>query len=205
MSTPDITTEIPYGYCHCGCGRKTPIAKNHNKERGVIKGEPLTYINRHNLKLRHFDSHAERFWSKVAITANPDKCWEWQSGRMPSGYGKFWFQGTHVPASRFAYRLSYGEIAEGLLVCHSCDNRTCCNPAHLFLGTHQDNMQDMVNKNRQPHLNKGQPSITIDQFQQVLRSITSGMVTKTKLATDLGISPKTIEKIISGKPCMVRR
>jgi len=91
---------------------------------------------------------AERFWSKVRILT-PDECWPWLAGTN-QGYG--WFKTEQGPdrAHRVAWVLCNGPIPDGLFVLHGCDNRPCCNPhpGHLFLGTHQDNMEDKVNKGR---------------------------------------------------------
>lgn len=75
-------------------------------------------------------------------------CWIWLRGVNAHGYGSLKVKGrTHV-AHRFSYERSVGPIPKGLLVCHACDVRKCVNPAHLFLGTHQDNKTDSVNKGR---------------------------------------------------------
>lgn len=88
----------------------------------------------------------DRFWSKVNVLGEDD-CWEWQASLFDAGYGNFRYLGKNVGSNRMVWFLSYGEFPD-LLVCHSCDNRKCCNPNHLFLGTHKDNAKDMVNKNR---------------------------------------------------------
>ena len=95
----------------------------------------------------------ERFWEKVN-RRGPGDCWEWLGGRSPAGYGRFTV-GSHtdnsrrrVIASRLSYELSFGAIPDGYLVCHTCDNPPCVNPAHLFLGDHKDNMQDALAKGR---------------------------------------------------------
>lgn len=79
-------------------------------------------------------------------------CIEWQGGLGRGGYGKFRAspdkKHSHVGAHRFAYEMANGPIPDGLFVCHSCDNRRCCNPDHLWLGTANDNVQDMVAKGR---------------------------------------------------------
>lgn len=93
-----------------------------------------------------------RFWSK-AKEAN-GYCWEWQANKDSDGYGMFRVQGVYTKASRVAYQIINGEIAEGIHVLHKCDNPACINPDHLFTGTHQDNMNDKMRKGRGRHLGR---------------------------------------------------
>lgn len=88
----------------------------------------------------------DRFWFKVAITANPNRCWNWTA--TGARYGMFKVGKADYKANRLAYWLSYKEDPAEMEVMHSCDNPKCCNPKHLSLGTHWENMQDMVKKGR---------------------------------------------------------
>ena len=90
---------------------------------------------------------AQRLWYGVKVNDETD-CWEWTKSKNHQGYGIFGVCGRNVRVHRFAYELLVGDIGEGLLVCHRCDNTSCINPSHLFLGTHKDNAVDRKVKGR---------------------------------------------------------
>lgn len=94
------------------------------------------------------DKDITRFWSKVAKGA-ADQCWPWIGGTFSHGYGQFKTQRKSRPASRVAFELANGvTLSPTIFVCHRCDNKLCCNPAHLYAGSHADNVRDAVERRR---------------------------------------------------------
>ena len=87
----------------------------------------------------------ERFWSKVDRSG---ECWLWMRGEDTSGYGTFRLAKTSDRAHRVAWSMERGDIPPGKYVLHCCDNRRCVRPDHLYIGTHADNMRDMIARGR---------------------------------------------------------
>lgn len=110
-----------------------------------------------------FDKHqSEKIKSIIEARSIPIPecgCWVWEWSTQKRGYGDFRaFGKTHYLAHRASYAAYKGEIPDGLHVMHKCDNRSCCNPDHLTLGTNQDNIQDSVNKGRRKGITRNRPS-----------------------------------------------
>ena len=90
-----------------------------------------------------------RDYIKRRTTVNSETgCWEWQLSRDLCGYGVLHFRGNKWIAHRFAYTAFVCSIPNKMLVLHKCDNPCCCNPNHLYLGTHKDNTRDMIERGR---------------------------------------------------------
>jgi hypothetical protein len=137
-------------------------------------------------------STLERFWTKVD-RREPHECWPWQGARNAKGYGLFSVRPKMFKAHRFAWQIEQGDPA-GLFVCHSCDNRACCNPDHLWLGTHADNMRDMVAKGRSACV-RGNAKLTPKQVV----AIRDDPRTSREIATEYGVSYSTICAVRNGQ------
>lgn len=145
-------------------------------------------------------SDIARFWAKVAISG-PDDCWEWQGGKQ-KGYGYFKVSGKQVKAHRVAYFLSTGKNPSTHLACHSCDNPPCCNPRHLFPGTHLDNQRDCASKGRKNSAtgsNVGSALLTDGQVTEIRSLYETGLYKQSDLAVRFGCSRRTISAIVRGQ------
>ncbi len=135
---------------------------------------------------------------------NPDNgCWEWQMSVNSRGYGRFRVGRFVERAHRVSYRIHKGPIPKGMLVCHSCDNPGCVNPEHLWLGTPQGNMDDMIGKGRQRWVGQGGASnpravLSEKQAKEVIELIAAGLDNKT-IAARYGVSHGSISNIRRGK------
>lgn len=138
-----------------------------------------------------------RFWPKVA---KGEGCWEWRAGKFPSGYGAFCFRGRKAArAHRVAWILTNGEIPAGLLVLHRCDNRACVRPDHLFLGTNDDNMRDMVEKGRAARGERNAfAKLNPDRVREI-RALGAAGVSQYAIADRFGITQALVWLVVNRK------
>jgi hypothetical protein len=137
----------------------------------------------------HPETLAERFWNKVTVGA-PDECWPWTAA-IASGYGRLNPRdGRSNRVHRLSWELHHGPIPEGLVVCHTCDNRRCVNPRHLFLGTRADNNADAIRKGR------AYSKLSIAQVQEIRQRWP--LLSQRALAAEYGVSQKVIGGIVNG-------
>jgi hypothetical protein len=144
------------------------------------------------------------FWSRVEI-GSEDQCWNWTGGKTQKGYGvceniKRGVRSAH----RAAWTLIYGPIKKGLSVLHHCDNPPCCNPLHLFVGTNNDNIQDMVSKGRHGMFQANPEShprakLTWPKVKEIRRLYAAGAAGYENLGKRYGVSQATTWAIVKHK------
>lgn len=145
------------------------------------------------------------FWSKVNITA-PHSCWEWMGAKTTKGYGNVRVDGKYMKAHRLAWELACFKIPDGYVICHACDNPSCCNPKHLMLGTIAANTLDMITKGREGfHKNRAtgerncNAKLTAADVIEIRRLASTGEVTGRALAAQFGVSPAAVSSILKNQ------
>jgi hypothetical protein len=141
-----------------------------------------------------------RFWKKVNKT---EYCWEWMGSRHPDGYGYIIYNGFLARAHRVSWEIHFGTIPEGMIICHTCDNRGCVNPTHLFIGNQSDNVKDMINKGRSPCIGHGgetnvKAKLTQQDVDNIRILISEGYTNK-YISNKYNVAPHTISYIRHGK------
>ena len=140
----------------------------------------------------------ERFWEKVDI-GNTGECWEWQGCKLPAGYGKLGRKYETVYAHRISWTLNHGNIPNGICVLHKCDNPSCVNPEHLFLGTLDDNNKDMTRKRRQARgETQSWAKLTESDVRIARRLYTEEGISFKALGQRFGVRDTTIREAILG-------
>lgn len=143
-----------------------------------------------------------RFWSKVE-RGDPDACWLWKGSTTKEGYGCFAYvrepgKVIRVLAHVFAYKIRRGKISAGLCVCHHCDTPGCCNPGHLFPGTHAQNSADMVAKERQLQGEQAPMAVLRESDIREIRRLRELGATQQSLADVFGVCQPHISDIVRG-------
>jgi hypothetical protein len=123
------------------------------------------------------------------------ECWGWDGALNTRGYATLRVNGRGVLAHRVSWQVHYGPVPPGLCVLHQCDNPTCTNPAHLFLGTKRDNTHDMLRKGRQ---GRGRAVLTAAQVERGRALRAEGMLMK-DIAQILGVHTRTVGHFCTGK------
>lgn len=160
-----------------------------------------------------------RFWAKVDTTGGFESCWLWQGAQKGKGYGHFFVDGHYVSTHRFALELKLGgPIAPDMQACHTCDNKICCNPAHLYEGTAAENARDASDRGLldfprargDRHGSKTCPEavprgvrvhtakLTEEAVREIRRLSAQGM-SSVRLGRAYGVNSSTVLRILSGR------
>lgn len=175
-------TSAPYGYCWCGCGQQTNLARQNWTLYGLVRGEPVRYVRGHNATLPGLPYTVEdRGYSTP--------CWVWARGIDHKGYAQMSVQGRTRQAYAVFYERAKGPVPAGLQLDHLCSRhggpRSCVNPDHLEPVTPAEN----VRRGRYVKL-------TIDAAREIRRLWDTGNYTQRELAGMFGVNRPAISKIV---------
>jgi hypothetical protein len=167
--------DVPYGFCHCGCGRQTRIIAKTWKARGEKKGEPRLYCN------GHFHSRRDRYEIRDCGYETP--CWVWKgftNGHPTRPYGRSSWAGHRTTAHRAFYERYVGAVPPGMDLDHLCRNTLCVNPEHLEPVSRSKNLRRGAGTKLTPEL---------------VREIRTSPERHADVARAYGIHPNTVRSI----------
>ncbi len=177
--------------------KRRVVQRRYDRKQGIGIDYPCEYCQkmckRHSSP--HYCSDKCRFLAKV----DKKDCWEWTSQVTNGGYGKYSFKGTTVLAHRYAYETFIGKIPKGLQVCHTCDNRRCVNPKHLWFGTAKDNAQDSVRKGRKASGERNGSAKLKEKEIHEIRKMHKKGCSQTEIAKKYSCTQALISKIVNNK------
>lgn len=153
----------------------------------------LPHLPKEKHRLKQTDS--DRFWKLVA-TGEIDQCWEWQGAKNKDGYGRFSVGGKTIPAHAFALGLSKPRPGNAHCL-HSCDNRPCCNPAHLRWGSQKENNDDRGHRGRTAKGERVGTSVLSDKQREEIQNNWQPFKTFSEVAVLYGVSRGTIKRLVA--------
>lgn len=152
------------------------------------------------LSLKH-NTRGMSITKRLAFYSKPNHatgCIVWTGSTVARGYGNIRIDGTMQRTHRVAYKIYIGDIPDGMSVLHRCDNPPCINPNHLFVGTTQDNSDDMLSKGRGVFM-RGEQHGCAKLTRKTVRQIKRGTMGQRKIAAKYGISQTHVGRILRGE------
>ena len=146
-------------------------------------------------------NYPKHFFKHLVVPSDKDKCWIWHGAKNSSGYGCFLLDGKVKLAHRVSYQSTFGDLQDDLLVRHKCDTKLCVNPAHLEQGTHKDNTQDSIDRNRYAfsyEQNKRNAKLSREDILQVKKLHSQG-ISQREIAKLFSVHNSTICSIVNNK------
>lgn len=143
----------------------------------------------------------ERFMAKVDRSGGEESCWIWTARKTPQGYGRFSVKGVSSLAHRVSFEIHTGVVAVGLCVLHRCDNPSCVNPKHLWVGTNFENVQDKVSKGRHHNsagMANGNRKLSESDVIEIRALVAQG-VKRSEIAAKFGIVASYVNAISAKK------
>jgi hypothetical protein len=200
---------IDYEFNCVGCGIKAIATRSENDERPKYCGSSCyikTGLSRYKKKSFNEKTneekaeHLQHYYERNVIRG--EVCWDWKgkTGKTDK-YPRMNHSRSEprITVHIYSWLVNFGEIPAGIYVCHTCDNPRCSNPAHLFLGTPQENQTDCIDKGRRP---KGEGNaaakLTEKEVKKIKQLIVMGVSMK-RIAKDFKVNPTTIERINNGR------
>jgi hypothetical protein len=165
--------------CACGCGAALFRYDKYGRARRFVKGHGKTPLNIN-----------DQFWPYIEKT---EACWIWRGTRTAARYGIISRRGERIYAHRLSYELHYGKIPPNRHILHECDNPSCVNPKHLFLGTPLTNTHDAIKKGRKPG------GCLTDKDVEEIRELARSGISQSEIARFFGVCQPHINRIINNK------
>lgn len=178
----------------CTCVR---CGKSFSRKPSQVRKYGGRFCSRECAVNENIEPLEQRFWRRVI---KKEGCWGWSGFCNFFGYGQISLpSGNATNAHRVSWELHYGTIPEGMWVLHRCDNPPCVNPEHLFLGTHEDNMRDMAQKNRSPKGESSPVSKLTDDIVREMRSLRAQGWSQQRIADKFGVSQPLVGMVCRRK------
>lgn len=185
-------TNIPYGFCWCGCGQKAPLSKNNSISSPRFKGEPRRYIFRHAQSVAVGAPWVRKFRYEVS----PDTgCWLWLGTKTKNGYGEVRRDGKRYLAHRYSYQVHVEPVPVGTHVHHLCGNKLCINPKHLSALSPLEHTTAHERRGENHPCSK----LTSEEAGEIRRLYNEGRHTQRALASRFGISQSLVHLVVTNQ------